>query len=146
MATIIGQYAPVFLPGEPPSLAEKPRRPQSTRSQRVGHDWSNPKCTDIRFLLPEEALPHWELSMKVEQLLGLGGPWWHQVYRHTDCLCCRSCYGPIRVFFQASSSWHSEGLFGQSFSVALPIQTLRGLPCLGSFSIVQHVRYIEGPP
>jgi len=30
MATSIGQYAPVFLPGGPPSLTEKPGRPQST--------------------------------------------------------------------------------------------------------------------
>ena len=37
MATRIGQYAPVFLPGEPPSLTEKPGRLQSTGSQRVGH-------------------------------------------------------------------------------------------------------------
>ena len=33
MATSTGQYAPVFLPGEPPSLTEKPGRPQSTGSQ-----------------------------------------------------------------------------------------------------------------
>ena len=37
------------------------------------------------------------------------------------------------------------GLFGQSFSIAPPIQALRGLPCLGSFS-VQHIRHIEGAP
>ena len=49
-------------------------------------------------------------------------------------------------FFQASCSWQSEGLFGQSFSVALPIQALRGLPCLGSFSVVWRVRHMEGPP
>ena len=30
MATRIGQYAPVFLPGELPSLTEKPGRPQSS--------------------------------------------------------------------------------------------------------------------
>ena len=33
MATSIGQHTPVFLPGEPPSLTEKPGRPQSTGSQ-----------------------------------------------------------------------------------------------------------------
>ena len=33
MATSIGQYAPVFLPGESPSLTEKPGRPQSTGLQ-----------------------------------------------------------------------------------------------------------------
>ena len=31
--TSIGQYTPVFLPGEPSILAEKPGRPQSTGSQ-----------------------------------------------------------------------------------------------------------------
>ena len=53
---------------------------------------------------------------------------------------------PIRVFFRASCSWQSEGLFGRSFSVALPIQELRGLLCLGSFSVVQSIRHIEGLP
>ena len=43
-------------------------------------------------------------------------------------------------------SWQSESLFGQSFSVAPPIQELKGLPFLGSFSVVWHVRHIEGPP
>ena len=54
-------------------------------------------------------------------------------------------YGPIRVFIPASCSWRSEGLFGQSLSVALPVQALRGLPCLGSFSVVWRIRHIEGP-
>ena len=36
--------------------------------------------------------------------------------------------------------------FGQSFSVAPPIHALRGLPCLGSFSVVWGVKHIEGPP
>ena len=48
MATSIGQYTPAFLPGEPPSLTEKPGRPQSTGSQRVGHDQSDPSCIDSR--------------------------------------------------------------------------------------------------
>ena len=65
--------------------------------------------------------------------------------RDMDCLCCRS-YGPIGVFFRTSCSWRSEGLFGQSFSVALPIQALQGFLCPGSFSVVQHVRHIEDPP
>ena len=30
-------------------------------------------------------------------------------------------------------------------SVALPIQALRELPCLGSFSVIRHVRHKEGP-
>ena len=79
------------------------------------------------------------------QLLGLQEPWRRQLCGDTDCLHHRS-YGPIRVFFRASGSWQSEGLFGQSFSIAPPIQALRGLPCLVSFSVVQHIRHIEEAP
>ena len=96
------------------------------------------------FFLPEAALPQWELSVKVVQLLGLWGLWRCQVCRDMDCLRCRS-YGPIRVFFWASCSWRSEGLFGHSFSIAPPIQAFRRLPCLGSFSVVWCIRQIEGP-
>ena len=53
---------------------------------------------------------------------------------------------PYQSFFRASCSWWSEGLFGQASSVVLPIQALGGLPCLGSFSIVWHIRHKEGPP
>ena len=52
----------------------------------------------------------------------------------------------MRVFFKASGSLRSEGLFGQSFSVALPVQALRVLSCLGSFSVVWCIRHIQGPP
>ena len=79
------------------------------------------------------------------QLLGLWGPWWQQVCRDTDCLCFRS-YGPLRVFFRASCTWQSEGLFGQSFSVAPPIQALRGAPWLGSYPVVQCGRHSLGQP
>ena len=52
----------------------------------------------------------------------------------------------LSVFFQASCSWQSEGLFGQFFSIALPVRAVRGLLCLGSFSVVWHARHMEGPP
>ena len=125
-------------------LTEKPGRPQSTGSQRVGHDQSNPACIDARLFCLWQLCPR-GLSVKAELLRGLRGPWRRPVCRDTDRLCRRSC-GPIRVFFRASGSWHSEGLFGRSFSVALPVQALRGLPCLGSFSIVQCIRHMKGPP
>ena len=95
--------------------------------------------------LPVAALPQWELSVKVVQWLDFQGPWWQKVCRDMHCLCHRS-YGPIGGFCQASCNWRVEGLFGQSFSIAPPIQALRGLPCLGSFSVVQCVRHIEGVP
>ena len=117
---------------------------------RIGRSWTQLKrpCMHrhkIFFFLPVAALPQWELSMEVVQLLGFWGPWGHWACRDTDCLCCRS-YGSLRVFFQAFFSWRSEGLFGQSFSVVPPVQALRGLPCLGSFSAVWHIRHIEGLP
>ena len=145
MATSIGSCALVLLPGEPASLTEKPGRPWSASSQRVGRDQSDPAHVDARLLLPVVALPQWELSVKVLQLLGFWGSWRHQVCRDTGCLCHRS-YGPIRVFFQASCSWRSEGLFDLSFSIAPPVQALRGLPCLGSISVVQCLRHLEGSP
>ena len=116
----------------------------SLQGRRVRYYRSNPACTDARLSLPVAALSQWELSVKVAQLPGLRGPWWNQVCRDTGCRC-RS-YGPIQVFFQAFCSWWSEGLFGQSFSVAPPLQALRGLPCLGSFSTVSCIRHIEGGP
>ena len=46
MVTSIGQHTPVFLPGEAPDRED--RRPQSTGSQRVGNDLSDPACIDTR--------------------------------------------------------------------------------------------------
>jgi len=68
------------------------------------------------------------------------------VCRDTDHLWHTQVLWPYLSLFWASCSWWSEGLFGQYFSVALPIQELTGLPCLGSFSVVWCVRHIEGPP
>ena len=83
--------------------------------------------------------------MKVVQLLGLQGSWWHNVHRDTYCLCYRS-YGLIRVFSDPLVAGYQKACFGQSFSIAPPIQALRGLPCLGSFPVVQYIRHIEGLP
>ena len=69
------------------------------------------------------------------------------------------------LFSKASCSWQSEGLFGQSFSVALPVQAFRGHPCLpgvllycsecqahrrapwlGSYSVDQHISHLKKHP
>ena len=79
MATSIGQYAPGFLPREPPPLTEKPGRPEV---YRVAKSQTLPKrpCEHSRkTFLPVAALPQWELSVKETRLLGLWGPWWRQV-------------------------------------------------------------------
>ena len=70
MATTIGQYTSVFLPRELPSPIEKPDRPQSTGSQRVGHNRSDPPCIDARLFLPVADLPQREWSVNVAQMLG----------------------------------------------------------------------------
>ena len=57
MATSIGQYAPVFLPGEPPSLTEKPGKPQSTGLQRVRHYRCDPALTDTRLFACDSSAP-----------------------------------------------------------------------------------------
>ena len=97
MATSIGQYTPLFLPGELPSLTEKPGRLQSqvssVGSQRVGHNQSNLACIDTRhFFACGSSAP-----VRVEHEGGpaawLVGTLGRQVCRNTDCLCCRS-YGP----------------------------------------------------
>ena len=51
---------------------------------------------------------------------------------------------PSESFFKPLITGNQKAS-GQSFSVALPIQALGGLPCLGSFSVVWHIRHIEGP-
>ena len=47
MATSFGQYAPVFLPGEPPSLTEKPGRPVY-RVAKARQDQSDPVHINTR--------------------------------------------------------------------------------------------------
>ena len=141
MATSVGQYVPVFLPGEPPSLTEKPGRPQS----RIAKSRTRPKRPCMR-----RGRTHWGSSAPARAEHEGGAAAWPagtlvaSVQGH-GCLHHRSS-GPIRAFFRASCSWPLEGLFGQSLSIAPPIQALRGLPCLGSFSVVRPIRHIEGPP
>ena len=81
--------------------------------------------------------------MKVVQLMACGYP------GGAECAATwtASAAGVMALsesFFKPLNSWQSEGLFGQSFSIVLPIQALTGLPCLGS-SVVWHVRHIGGP-
>ena len=123
-------------------MTEKPGRPQSTGSQRVRHDRSEPTCIDARHFLPVATPPSEDWVWRWHRCLGHGDG---AVCRHMGCPSHRN-YGPIRVFFWASGSLQSEGLFGQSFSIAPPIQALKGLPYLGFFSVVPQVRYVEGPP
>ena len=49
-------------------------------------------------------------------------------------------------FFETLVAGDQKAFLVRLSPVALPIRALRGLPCLGSFSVVQCVRHIEGPP
>ena len=135
----------MFLPGEPPSLTEKPGRPQSTGSQRAGHYRSNPVRIDEDFFLPVPALSQWELSMKVVQLLGLRGPWQRQV--------CRTWTASTAGVMALSESFLEPFVAGnQKASLAdlspwlCLFKAPRGLPYLRCFSVVKHIRHREGPP
>ena len=116
----------------------------STGSPRIGYKWSNPACIDARLSFvcgssdPVRVECEGGTAAWLAGTLGVPSAQGHGLPPPQD-------YGPIRVFFWASSSWWSEGLFGQSFSVAPPIRALRGVSCLGSFSVVRLVRHIEGP-
>ena len=144
MATSIDQYAPVFLPGETPwwrSLA--------------GHSLQCCKELDMtKATLPTQMQDFFFLFYFIFFCL-----WWlcpmRGAWRWCSCLACgdpggarcagtRTAYTPgvmaLSVFFRASCSWQSEGLFGLSFSVPLPIQALRGLACLRSFSVDQALQ------
>ena len=49
-------------------------------------------------------------------------------------------------FFEPLVGGDQKAFLVRLSPVAPPIRALRGLPCLGSFSVVQCVRHIEGPP
>ena len=128
-----------------PSLTDKPGRPQSTGSQRVENNWRDPVCIDVRlFFACGSSAPgrveHQDgtaacdtgtkaaLSVQGHGLLNLQELWPHQ------------------SFFEHLVAGDQKASLAKSFSVALPIQALRGPPCLWSFSAVGHIRHIEGPP
>ena len=142
------QYWPVHsssLAWRAPSLTEKPGRPQSTGSQRVGQDRSNPVSTNKTFFSPCGSSAPVRVDCEGDAAAWLARTLVVPSVQGTQTASTAGVMA-LSVFFRASCSWRSEGLFGQSFSIALPIQALRGIPCLGSFSVVQHIRHTEGCP
>ena len=75
------------------------------------------------------------------QLRGVRGPWRRLRCRDTDCLCTG-----VTALPEAPSkplSWRPEASLA-SLAPAPPIQTLRGLPCLGPCSEDCRIRHSEG--
>ena len=135
MATSTGQYTPVFLPGEPRSLTEKPGRPQSVGLQRVGHYQSNSVCIDVRlFFACGSPAP---VTVECE---GGTGAWLagilvvSSVQRHglsppQELWPYKSLFSSLLYLVIRRSLW-------PVFLLAPPVQALRRLPCLRSFSAV----------
>ena len=144
MAASIGQYALVFLPGESPSLTEKPGRPQSTGLQKLRHYRRNPGHIDSRLFFCLWLLcPSKSWAWRWSSCLACGDP------GGTKCAGTRTA-STTEVMALSESSFKSlvasdQKVFGQSFSVALPIQSLRGLPCLESFSVLRIRHLTEHP-
>ena len=82
--------------------------------------------------------------MKMVQLLGLWIPWQHKVFRDRDCLR-HSVMALSESFFKPLIAGHQKTSLASLF-IAPPIQTLRRLPCLVSFSVVRCIRHIEERP
>ena len=129
-----GQHAPVFSPGEHPSLTEKSGRRQSTGSQRVGHYRSDPVRIDADFFVACGS----SAPVRVEHEGGAAA--W--IAYPGGIMCAETWTAStagvtaLSVFFRASCSRRSEGLFGHSFSAAPSVRAPKGLPCLGAFSVV----------
>ena len=128
-----------------PPLTENPGRLQSIGSQRVGHYQSDLTHIYTKVFCLWQLCPSESWAWRYCSCFTCKIYWWHQVCRDIDCLHLRSYVWPYQNLFSSFFSWWSEGLFFQSFSIAVPVQALRGLPYLGSFSVVRHVRHIEGP-
>ena len=144
MATSIGLYAPVLLPGEPLFLTEKPDRPQSTGLQRVGHNLSGPECTEDFFFAcgssapvkaeHEGATAAWLAgTLAAPNVQGHGLPLLQELWPY------QSLFSSLLYLVIRKPLWpvflHSSARSGA-----------RGLPCLGSFSVVWRIRHIEGSP
>ena len=64
--------------------------------------------------------------------------------RDMGCIPCRS-YGPIRAFSEPRVAGDQKASLA-SLSIVPTVQALRGLPCLGSFSVVWSIRHKKGRP
>ena len=130
MAASISQYTPIFLPGEH-LLLQRSLEGWFTVYQRIGQDQSYPKHINTRlifflFLVCSRSTP-----VRVESEGG-------EAAWLVGTLVAPGVQG--HRLPPKQELWHYQSLFlslfSQSFSIALPIQALREIPCLGSFSVV----------
>ena len=115
----------------------------SLQGRRIEHYQSDLACIDAILFLPVAAQPQWVeceggMASWLAGTLVAPSVQGHRLPQPQELW-------PYQSLFLSLSSWWSEGLFGQSLSVAPPVQALRGLPCLGFFSVVWFFRHIKGP-
>ena len=106
MAASIGQYAPVFLPGEPRSLTEEPGTLQSTGSQRVVYHQSDPASVDARLFACGSSAP---VRVKRE---GGAAAW---LAGTLDCLTA-GVMALSESFFKPLVAGHQKASLGSLFS------------------------------
>ena len=144
METSIGQYAPVFLPGEPPLPDREAWQAKVYREAKSQTQPKRPCLHRWKTFLPAAALPQWELSVKVDSCLACRDPGGAK-YAGTWTASSTGVMALSGSFFEPLIAGNQKAS-GHSFSIALPVQALRGFPYLGTFSVVWQVRNIEGPP
>ena len=143
MATSIVQYTPVFLPGEPAD-----RKDWQATVRRVTERWTWLKGPHMHRHKTFFCL--WQLCPSE------GWAW-----RWQSCLGCGDHGGAKCAGIQTASAAGLLALSEAFFKPLAPddqkdsrlvfahssaVQALRGLPCLGSFSVVPCIRHIEDPP
>ena len=144
MATSISQFAPVFLPGEPPSLTEKPGRPQSTLLKQLKTLLKQP-CMHRRKTFfacgssaPVRAEHEGGAAAWLAGTLVAPSVQEHGLPPSQELWPYRSLFSSLFLLAIRRPLW--------PVFVARPIQALRGLPRLGSLFVDRCVRHLKGPP
>ena len=142
MATSIGQYAPVFLPGEPPD-----REAWQGTVYRVTKSWTRPKQPCVH---RHKAFFACGSSAPVRAEHEGGAAAWlagtlvapsvqeHGLPPSQELWPYRSLFSSLFLLAIRRPLW--------PVFVARPIQALRGLPRLGSLFVDRCVRHLKGPP
>ena len=105
-------------------------------------DTSKPPCEHRhKAFLPVASLPQECWAWRWRSCLTWGGP--------GGAKCAGTRVPPsqeLQPFLKLCVAGDEKASVASLFSVALPVEALGGLPCLGCSSVVQCIRHVEGPP
>ena len=149
MATGIDQYSDILAWRTPPQT-EKPGRPQSKGSQRVGHDWTDPVCIDARPFFAYGVMAQSEcfffffffkplVAGDQKAFLVSVSPYLHP-FRHLEGSLA---WGPSLLFHASGTQ---RGPLAGVLLCRLGPQALKGAPWVGSYSVVQGIRHLMDQP